>query len=121
MKPLFSAFTQELLLLKRADMANAAQEAPPSKEPFKSQVPTLMKERLKSMLMWAPGVGLGVGTGYLAGEVLGPKILPPGWTNSQTKLRAARAAMSGLGAIGGWGTWAAMRRAAEAEDRAVKR
>src|SRR5688572_1567694 len=118
---MFSAFTEELLLIKSASIESAAKEAPPSKESFKSQVPTLMKERLKSMLQWAPGVGLGVGTAYLAGEVLGPKVLPPGWTNSPLKLRAARAALSGLGAIGGWGTWAAMRRAAEAEDRAVQR
>ena len=127
MSPSFTAFAGELLLIKRAE-AEESYEAPmvaeaapvqDEEKPFKSQLPTLAKERFKSSLKFGLGHGLGTGAGYLLGETLLPKILPKTW--SEGARRNVGFALGGLGAIGSLAIWDAMRSAAKAEEDALKR
>ena len=129
MNPSFTAFATELLLIKQAEADDTTDapmiaEATPVQDeekpaPYKSQFPTLAKERFKSALKFGIGHGLGTGAGFLAGEKLLPKILPKTW--SPAARRNVGFATGGLSAIGALALWDAMRQAAKAEEDALKR
>lgn len=128
MTPSFRAFAAELLLIKQAEpdepqqtmpQADAAPMQDEEKTPFKSEVPTLMKERFKSALKFGIGHGIGTGAGFLAGERLLPKVLPERWTEATR--RNVGFGIGGLGAIGALALWDAMRQAAKAEEDALQR
>jgi hypothetical protein len=128
MTPSFTAFAGELLLIKQAEadepqMTMPQADATPvqdEEKPYKSELPVLARERLKSALRFGIGSGLGAGTGYLASEKLLPRILPKGiW--SDTAKRNAGLAISGLSAVGSLALWDAMRQAAKVEEDALQR
>lgn len=130
MSPSFTAFANELLLIKQAEadeplgvpeLASAApvQDEEEGRRPFKSQFPPMAKERFKSALKFGLGHGLGTGAGFLAGEKLLPKILPKAWTEATR--RNVGFATGGLSAIGALALWDAMRQAERAETNALKR
>jgi hypothetical protein len=126
--PSFTAFATELLLIKQAEadepiMTMPAADAAPVQDeelrPFKSKLPTLARERFKSALKFGVGHGLGTGAGFLAGELLLPKVLPQKWTEATR--RNVGFATGGLGAIGALALWDAMRQAGKNEEDALKR
>jgi len=87
--------------------------------PFKSQFPTLAKERFKSALKFGIGHGVGTGAGFLLGERFLPKILTEKW--SEGARRNVGFAIGGMGAIGALALWDAMRQAARAEEDVLQR
>jgi hypothetical protein len=128
MSPSFAAFAGELLLIKQAEVdqgpeaQNLTAEAAPvqdEEKPFKSQFPTLARERLKSSLKYGLGHGLGMGAAYLVGDKLLPKILPSRW--SDVTRRNVGLTIGGLGAVGSMALWDATRQAARKEEDALKR
>jgi hypothetical protein len=110
MNPSFESFVDEFLLIKRAeidepmDIPMPAGSHPVQDEevrPHKSDLPFLVKERLKKVIPYALGVGVGTGGGYLLGDVLLPKVLSkyaPGSMSDRT-LNVLRYGAGGLGAL----------------------
>jgi hypothetical protein len=127
MNPCFSAFADEVLLIKQAeaeeldDGPTPASAAPVVDEerPFKSQLPTLAKSRLKSAIKFGLGHGLGLGTGTLLGHYLLPKVLPKTWTPTTQKYVGT--AIGGMGALGALAMWDAMEQAAKTENNDLQR
>lgn len=114
MRPNFTSFSGELLF----KLAQESEEQD-SEEKYRSQVPTLAKERFKSSLKFGIGHGLGTGTGMVLGEKLLPKVLPKTWTPRTRKILGLTT--GGMGAITALALYDAMREAAKAEQDALER
>jgi len=128
MNPSFSAFADELLLIKAAEsdepimtpeLASAAPVMDEELQSHRSDLPILAKQRFKSALKYGLGHGLGYGTGYVLGDVVMPRVLPKAW--SEGARRNVGFAIGGLGAIGSLALWDALRQAGKDEDDALKR
>ena len=127
MNPSFKSFAGELLLIKQAEPDEPQMTMPQAdsmpvqdeeKAPFRSEFPTIARERFKSALKFGIGHGLGTGAGFLLGERFLPKILPKTWTPATR--RNVGFGIGGMGAIGALALWDAMRQAAKAEENALR-
>jgi hypothetical protein len=119
----FSSFTEELLLIKKAE-SEEAQAAPvePSAAPvIDEERPTLfgqLRRRVTCAIPYGLGYGLGAASGALLGAKLLPKVLPAPW--SDTRRKFVRNAAGVLGAMNCLAVMEAMRRADRADQNVRK-